>query len=77
MSGGSYDYVYRHFINFAYRVEDRAKGSPNDALRLAFAKHVIMVAEAAKALEWTDSGDCSYPSEEEPIRKCLGLGLKE
>lgn len=66
MSGGSYDYSYCRVNDMAYdpRV---AKGS---ALRRAFSRHLILVSEAMRAIEWMDSGDTSDCDAE--IRAVLG-----
>lgn len=65
MSGGSYDYAYRHFEEFADRLEGR---SPE---RMAFVKLVRLVAVAAHAIEWVDSGDSSPPADSKAIRAAL------
>ena len=60
MSGGSYDYAYRHLEDFAEALRLRTPGqcyAASPALRMAFAEHCEMVAIAMKAVEWNDSGD--------------------
>lgn len=67
MSGGSYDYAYCKVEDFASKLS--AKGQ--SPLRRAFAKHLLLVAEAMHDIEWVDSGDFSPGSDVEPIQKCL------
>ena len=66
MSGGSYNYAYSKVQDMA---EDPrvAKGSP---LRRAFSRHLLLVAEAMRAVEWMDS--CDTSSDEDEIRAVLG-----
>lgn len=54
MSGGCYYYAHEKISRLAERIEQGANGDPR---RLAFAKHLVLVARAAKAIEWEDSGD--------------------
>lgn len=63
MSGGSYNYVYRHIegIELMHLTPER----------IAFQKHLNLVAAAMKAIEWVDSGDKSPGDESEAIRKCI------
>ena len=63
MSGGSYDYVYS-------KIEDITIHNLTPE-RVAFQKHLKLVAKAMKAIEWVDSCDCSPGDESEAIRKCL------
>ena len=65
MSGGSYDYAYSTVNQFA---SDLRLSTP---LRKAFKKHLRLVAEAMRAIEWVDSGDCSEPHGDKAIRKVL------
>ena len=65
MSGGSMDYL-------CYKVEE-AFFLHGTLERKAFRKHLQLVAEALKAIEWNDSGD-GADNEEELIRRCLGKG---
>lgn len=60
MSGGSYDYVYLQFDNFAAELRNR---HPTDAVMLAFADYVREIAKVAKDIEWVDSGDTSWTPE--------------
>lgn len=67
MSGGHYDYAYHKIAEFAENLElshDRldsdGMNKPNPPpcpRRLKFKKLLTLVAEAAKAVEWADSGD--------------------
>lgn len=63
MSGGSYDYAFSKINAFANEVERRAREPETQGrnLRLAFARHLRKVADAAYQLEWADSGDTSWP----------------
>ena len=63
MSGGSYDYVYS-------KIEDIIINSSTPE-RIAFQKHLKLVAKAMKDIEWVDSCDKSPGDESEAIRKCL------
>ena len=42
--------------------------------RMAFAKHLALVAEALTRIEWVDSGDQGQGDESEAVRKCLSSG---
>jgi hypothetical protein len=53
MSGGSYDYAYRHVDEMADELSQRR----HTPLRRAFAAHMKLVAKAMHAIEWEDSGD--------------------
>ena len=66
MSGGSYDYAYRHISDMA----DSLKTST--PLRRAFKAHLDLVAKACHDIEWVDSGDCGPGDEDAAIRACLG-----
>lgn len=71
MSGGSYDYFYSKLHDMAQ--EMRVKGgcdAASPALRRAFAAHLVLCADACKAIEWNDSGD-GDSRETELIRKCV------
>jgi hypothetical protein len=66
MSGGHYNYAYG-------RIEDLAADIARDAntpLRRAFVSHLMKVAQAAKAIEWNESGD-GDSREDELIRACI------
>jgi hypothetical protein len=67
MSGGSYDYFYSRIENYAYEVARNA----NTPERKAFVRLMKHAAEAAKSIEWNDSGD-GDSRESELIRKALG-----
>jgi len=68
MSGGSYDYVCYTIENLADSIESR---SPTDPLRVAFTKHLRLVAKAAHDIEWVDSGDYGRGDDEAAIRAVL------
>lgn len=66
MSGGAYDYAYT-------RIEDLARQIRGTTpLRRAFKTHLQLVAKAAHAIEWADSGDSDEPDAESAIRECFG-----
>lgn len=69
MSGGSYDYAYFKVQDMAEEILVREKTSE---LRREFARHMLDVAEAMKAIEWVDSGDFGPGDEVEAIKKALG-----
>ena len=63
MSGGSMNYLYS-------KIQD-AEFDLTTPERIAFKRHLNLVAEACKAIEWVDSGDNSEGSEIEFIAKCI------
>jgi hypothetical protein len=67
MSGGSMNHIYS-------RLEAEAVFDADTPERRAFAKHLVKVVRALKAIEFVDSGDCSAGDEECAIRDCLGKG---
>lgn len=73
MSGGSYNYAYRHVEDFAD--EMRAEGGCGDysdpTHRALFRIYLRRVAAAMKAVEWNDSGDGAR-DESELILACVG-----
>jgi hypothetical protein len=76
MSGGSYDYAYGKIEDLAEQIH------PTSALRKAFKKHLMKVAQACHDIEWVDSCDCSEGDEDKAIKACLGqdadkLAMKE
>jgi hypothetical protein len=73
MSGGSYDYAYQRIADLAEEIRMRAEGDHVD-LRAAFAAHLEKCAEAARAIEWVDSGDSGPGREVAPIREALKGG---
>lgn len=81
MSGGSYSYAYQRVREMAHEIEYRliarpvgrlGEGRESHELRERFAKHLLVVADAMRAIEWADSGDASEGAAEDAIRKCLG-----
>lgn len=70
MSGGSYDYFCFKIEHFADQIESRAG---KNAWRLAFANHLLLVAKAAKDIEWVDSGDYLEGDEDEAIKAVVSL----
>jgi hypothetical protein len=67
MSGGEYDYAYRKVEYFLEAFPDEG---PNPSLRAEFRKHLRVVAEAMRAIEFNDSGD-GAPEEVRTIRQAL------
>lgn len=67
MSGGRYNYAYSRIEDFAYQFESKA----NTPQRKAFLRLLGKVAEAAKAIEWNDSGD-GASDEDDLIKAALG-----
>lgn len=65
MSGGNYDYLFTHIE----RLADEIKATT--PLRVAFKKHLRLVAKACHDIEWVDSDDYSPGDEDEAIRACL------
>lgn len=65
MSGGSMNYLYRKVLD--------ADFSEDTPLRKAFKRHLVLIAEALRAIEWNDSGD-GDEREEERIRACVAPG---
>lgn len=66
MSGGSYDYAFRHIDDMAEQLRTTTP------LRKAFRTLLVKVAKACHEIEWVDSGDCSPGDENTAIRACLG-----
>jgi hypothetical protein len=66
MSGGRYDYAYEKINDLADAIR------PDTALRKAFKEHLRKVSDACQAIEWVDSGDSSWPHDDDAIRKALG-----
>lgn len=66
MSGGSMNYLYS-------RVQD-AEFHADSLERRAFRKHLQLVAEALRAIEWVDSGDSGPGDDTAAILACLNDG---
>jgi hypothetical protein len=66
MSGGSMGYLYRC-------LEWQAEFAQDTPERIAFARHLELVAKALHDIEWVDSGDYGPGDENEAIRACLGV----
>jgi hypothetical protein len=79
MSGGAYEYAYLRVVEFADALDDNRTldgyqlARPNGLDRLAFAAHLRKVADAMKAIEWVDSGDCESPHDVEAIHAVTGV----
>lgn len=77
MSGGSYDYIYSKIDEFADAIStlDTGCGHSSASLRRAFKAHLHLVAKAARAIEWNDSGD-GDDEECDLIRQVCGQGAE-
>lgn len=64
MSGGSMNYLYQ-------RLEWDATFTENTPERIAFRKHLQLVAKALHDIEWVDSGDYECDDDTEAIMKCI------
>ena len=64
MSGGSMNYLYQ-------KLEYDATFITNTPERIAFRKHLGLVAKCLKAIEWNDSGD-GDDEEEALLLECVG-----
>jgi len=76
MSGGYYDRAWEKIVILTHEI--KLSGDCHCAsreLRQQFCDHLFLVAKAAKAIEWNDSGD-GCPQEEEVIKRCLKGDLK-
>lgn len=71
MSGGVYDYAYMKVAQMAEELADSVNPK-----RREFAEHMRLVAEAMRAIEWVDSGDCSEPHDTDAIKRCLSKRVK-
>lgn len=67
MSGGSWDYVYRHIEEAADRLE--YESCP---FRRAFGKRMRLMAKAMHDIEWVDSGDYCEGDEIAAIEAAIG-----
>lgn len=81
MSGGRYDYAYAHIEELARELElcpdkftpegNVIENPPTDAHRVRFKRILELVAEAARAVEWVDSGDSSLGDDHAAIDAIL------
>ena len=67
MSGGSWDYVYRHIQDAADRLQNE-----KCPYRRALGKRLSLMAKALHDIEWVDSYDMSHPDEMPAIHAALG-----
>lgn len=76
MSGGTYDYAYQRIEKLAdaIRTESDGSGAFAPSLRQAFKDHLRLVAKAARAVEWNDSGD-GDPDEQNLLTSVLRRDL--
>lgn len=71
MSGGSYDYAYCRLEDLSRQIrEEGCCSCASPYLRRAFAKHLLDISKAMRAIEWNDSSD-GDDEETELIKKCL------
>lgn len=70
MSGGSYDYAFQKIDDLSEAIIDRAGSSIR---RQLFADLLYEAAVAAKAIEWCDSGDTSFPDDEAALQRFFTL----
>lgn len=63
MSGGAYNYAFLRIEELANEIED------NNIHRAKFKKILLLVAEAARAVEWNDSGDWGIEKEEKALKE--------
>lgn len=73
MSGGSYDYAFRHLSDLAEQIDSktRERDSKNSLERLNFAELLRLCSTAAHAIEWRDSGDWGDAQMLESIAACF------
>jgi hypothetical protein len=77
MSGGCYDYAYRHVEDFADRLDEHGScDAVSPELRRRFAAHCRLVSKAMHTCEWNDCGDGDQ-DEEKLIREILGETREE
>lgn len=69
MSGGSMGYLHRRVANAAMDSRSQGGFDKDTPERRAFAEHLVLVAEALRAIEWVDSGDGA--DEVEAILACI------
>lgn len=63
MSGGSMNYLYSKILD--------AEFNCHTSERIAFKKHLQLIAYALHDIEWVDSGDYSAGDENEAIMRCI------
>lgn len=69
MSGGSMDYAYNHVLWAIEKIQPSEDKDPTiQRLRDAFKRHLEVVAEAMRAIEWVDSSDMGPGDEVDPIK---------
>ena len=74
-------FAYQRVREMAHGIDDRlaarpvgrlGEGRESHELRERFAKHLLVVADAMRAIEWAESGDSSEGAADDAIRKCIG-----
>lgn len=71
MSGGSWGYLFQQVGDAATRLQEKGQRPE----RVAFGRHLELVAKALHAIEWVDSFDFGKGDEIEPIR-CALIGAR-
>jgi hypothetical protein len=69
VSGGHYNYSYRHVADMAQELEECT-----DPVRKRFAQHLRLVADAMHDVEWVDSCDYGLEGDHAAILKVIGEG---
>lgn len=67
MSGGALDYLYSRVEDAALTIMSRSKTKE----QLAFAKHLLLVSEALRDVEWVMSGDMDDGDDTAAIMKVI------
>lgn len=81
MSGDSYGYEFQRIYDLADQIrrfsQDPTPDGVNVELRLKFASHLDLVAEAAHDIEWVDSCDYGPGREDAAIERVLGFSFDD
>lgn len=77
MGGGEYDYLYGSLNELADRIQlhlEKAGLTPETReLRVRFIERLRLMSDAARSIEWVDSGDYGPDREVEDIKKALAI----
>ena len=71
MSGGSMGQLHRRVADAAMDTRHDGGFDKSTPERRAFAEHLVLVAEALRAIEYVDSGDSGPGDEDEAILECI------
>lgn len=80
MSGGSMGYLHLRLLEHTESKLDESRDEGfyhNTPARIAFAELLRLVSAALKAIEWVDSGDIGYYSDEAAINAFLNFKPKK